>query len=131
MSRALLEFGGSGDIQRDVLNGFPETELPVTGASRGDQLRHVGMTLQAPEALDGFEDAGGDPPHFRKAFETSRITSRLRSVRSPRSCKFASKALTYRRVLGRSFPEAERVFRPIGTDPERHQHAMLADAAVR
>jgi hypothetical protein len=69
MSRALLEFGGSGDIQRDVLNGFPETELLVTGASRGDQLRHDGMTLQAPEALDGFEDAehgrDGLPQGFR------------------------------------------------------------------
>ena len=33
----------------------------VAGTKRGDESRHVGMPLQTPEGLDGFEHACGDP----------------------------------------------------------------------
>ena len=64
MSRPLLEFGGgSGDILRDLLHlrSVSEAEALISGAEGRDQLRHISMSLQAPEPLGRFEDAGGDP----------------------------------------------------------------------
>lgn len=54
MSRPLLEFGGgSGDILRDLfhLYSVSETEALVSRAEGRDQLRHISMSLQAPEPL--------------------------------------------------------------------------------
>ena len=63
MSRPLLEFGGgSGEILRDLLHlrSVSEAEALISGAEGRDQLRHISTSLQAPEPLGRFEDAGGD-----------------------------------------------------------------------
>ena len=79
MSRPLLKFGGgSGDILRDLLHlrSVFEAEALISGAEGRDQLRHISMSLQAPEPLGRF-DAGGDPAqcrsvtHARTAFRAS------------------------------------------------------------
>ena len=54
MSRPLLEFGGgSGDILRDLLHlrSVSEAEALISGAEGRDQLRHISMSLQAPEPV--------------------------------------------------------------------------------
>ena len=82
MSRPLLEFGGgSGEILRDLhhLRSVSEAEAVISGAEGRDQLRHISMSLQAPELLGRFEDAGGDPaqhhlaapPAFNVAFDVA------------------------------------------------------------
>ena len=56
MSRPLLEFGGgSGEILRDLLH------------LRSVSERHICISLQAPEPLGRFEDAGGDPAQHHLA----------------------------------------------------------------
>ena len=70
MSRPLLEFGGgSGDILRDLLHlrSVSEAEALISGAEGRDQLRHISMSLQAPEPLGRFEDAGRDPAQHHLA----------------------------------------------------------------
>ena len=70
MSRPLLEFGGgSGEILRDLLHlrSVSEAEALISGAEGRDQLRHISMSLQAPEPLGRFEDAGGDPAQHHLA----------------------------------------------------------------
>ena len=70
MSRPLLEFcGGSGEILRDLLHlrSVSEAEALISGAEIRDQLRHICMSLQAPEPLGRFEDAGGDPTQHHLA----------------------------------------------------------------
>ena len=70
MSRPLLKLGGgSGDILRDVLDlpGISETETLISGAEGRDELRHIRMSLQAPEALGRLEDPGGDPAQHHLA----------------------------------------------------------------
>ena len=52
MSRPLLKpGGGSGDILSDVLHlrGVSEAETVISGAEGRDELRHIHMSLQAPE----------------------------------------------------------------------------------
>jgi hypothetical protein len=34
----------------------------IASAERRNELRHRLVTLQSPEAFDGFEDASSDPP---------------------------------------------------------------------
>ena len=63
MSRPLLEFGGgSGEILPDLLHlrSVSEAEALISRAEGRDQLRHICMSLQAPEPLGRFEDAGGE-----------------------------------------------------------------------
>ena len=70
MSRPLLEFGGgSGEILRDLLHlrSVSEAEALISGAEGRDQLRHISTSLQAPEPLGRFEDAGGDPAQHHLA----------------------------------------------------------------
>ena len=70
MSRPLLEFGGgSGEILRDLLHlrSVSEAEALISGAEGRDQLWHISMSLQAPEPLGRFEDAGGDPAQHHLA----------------------------------------------------------------
>ena len=42
------------------LRSVSEAEALISGAEGRDQLRHISMSLQAPEPLGRFEDAGGD-----------------------------------------------------------------------
>ena len=45
----------------------------------------------------------------------------------PAALEIREQALTHGRVLGRAFPQPERVFLAVGRDPERHHEAVLAD----
>ena len=45
----------------------------------------------------------------------------------PAALEIREQALTHRRVLGRPFPQPERVFLAIRGDPERHHEAVLAN----
>ena len=70
MSRLLLKLGGgSGDILRDLLllDRSSEAEALISGTESRDQLRHISMSLQAPEACGRFEDAGGGPAQHHLA----------------------------------------------------------------
>src|SRR5437016_14655099 len=63
LSRPRLEFGGgSVDILRHVLHCARDAESLVARTKRRDKLRHVLVTFQSTEALDGFEDGGDGPP---------------------------------------------------------------------
>ena len=48
---------------RDLLHlrSVFEAEALISGAEGPDQLRHISMSLQAPEPFGRFEDADGDP----------------------------------------------------------------------
>ena len=61
--------GGSGEILRDLLHlrSVSEAEALISGAEGRDQLRHISTSLQAPEPLGRFEDAGGDPAQYHLA----------------------------------------------------------------
>lgn len=69
MSRPQLKLGGGlGGILRDLLlQGATDAKALISGAEGSDELRHVGIPLQAPKALGRFEDAGGDPVQHRLA----------------------------------------------------------------
>ena len=79
MSRPLLKLGGgSGDILSDVLHlpGVSEAETVISGAEGRDELRHIRMSLQAPEPFGCFEDTRGDPAqHHLAAPLTCRLSS--------------------------------------------------------
>ena len=70
MSRPLLKLGGdSGDILSDVLRlpGVSEAETVISGAEGRDELRHIRMSLQAPEPFGCFEHTRGDPAQHHLA----------------------------------------------------------------
>ena len=70
MSRSLLKLGGdSGDILSDVLRlpGVSEAETVISGAEGRDELRHIRMSLQAPEPFGCFEHTRGDPAQHHLA----------------------------------------------------------------
>ena len=70
MSRPLLKLGGgSGDILSDVLHlpGVSEAETVISGAEGRDELRHIRMSLQAPEPFGCFEDTRGGPAQYHLA----------------------------------------------------------------
>ena len=86
MSRPLLEFGGgSGEILRDLLHlrSVSEAEALISGAEGRDQLRHISTSLQAPEPLGRFEDAGGDPAQHHLAAPLPWCTTPLRAESLP------------------------------------------------
>ena len=43
--------------------GRSESEFLIAASERSNELRHIGLALQAPESLSGFEDACGDPAY--------------------------------------------------------------------
>ena len=57
MSRPLLKLGGGlGGILRDLLlQSITEAKALISGTEGSDERRHVGVPLQAPKALGGFE----------------------------------------------------------------------------
>ena len=113
------------------------TSVLAIGAlqDRLDPRRAVGPADgRARCAACGPGSAGRAPPRQTSAarpcaapFEPSRITSRLRSVRRPRLCRFAEQALTHGAVFRRAVPEAQRVFLPVAVDAQGHDEAVLAD----
>ena len=74
MSRPLLKLGGGlGGILRDLLlQSITEAKALISGTEGSDERRHVGVPLQAPKALGGFEDAGGDPAQHHLAAPPAR-----------------------------------------------------------
>ena len=87
MSRPLLKLGGdSGDILSDVLRlpGVSEAETVISGAEGRDELRHIRMSLQAPEPFGCFEHTRGDPAQHHLAAPPAldvRLTWRVRLMR--------------------------------------------------
>ena len=89
MSRPLLKLGGdSGDILRDVLRlpGVSEAETVISGAEGRDELRHICMSLQAPEPFGCFEHTRGDPAqhHLRHRVLFTRAADLVRDLREAR-----------------------------------------------
>ena len=80
MSRPLLKLGGGlGGILRDLLlQSITEAKALISGTEGSDERRHVGVPLQAPKALGGFEDAGGDPAQHHLAAPPARLPRRPR-----------------------------------------------------
>src|SRR4051812_22748721 len=62
-----------------------------------------------------------------KAFDPSRTTRVLRSVRRPRSRMFAEQRRAGAGVLRRPLPDPEDVLPPVAVEAERHQQNVLVD----
>ena len=85
---------------------------------RSDEPGHIGMPRQPPEAFDGFEHARGDPAqHHLPSAPALHIPLHVASTTQQ----------TLGGVLGRAFPQSQRVCLAIRRDPERHREAVLPD----
>ena len=82
----------------------------VAGTKRGDESRHVGMPLQTPEALDGFEHACGDPSqHHLPATPALHLCASCRTTRFRRSLNVAEPRSSLRQPIRCGVPSTKQV----------------------